>query len=105
MNNALKYNPEGTTLFGEAGREENRAALRIGDDGRGIPPELQDSLFSPFVTGDVSRGKEHGSGLGLSIVREIVRLHGGEIRLEKTPSAGKKTEFLRTFPLWEDALF
>ena len=104
VNNALKYNPEGTTLFVEAGREENRAALRIGDDGRGIPPELQDSLFSPFVTGDVSRGKEHGSGLGLSIVREIVRLHGGEIRLEKTPSAGKKTEFLLTFPLWEDAL-
>ena len=101
VNNALKYNPKGTTLFVEVRRKGSRAELRIGDDGRGIEERPGESVFSPFVTGDDSRGGKHGSGLGLSIVREIVRLHGGTIRLEKEPTGGWSTEFVMEFALWE----
>src|SRR6202167_2383089 len=58
----------------------NQACLQIGvwDNGPGIPPEIQDSVFQPFV----SYGKSEGSGLGLAIVKKIVEDHGGEIYVD-----------------------
>lgn len=103
VNNALKYNPKGTTLFVKVRKSQTAARLWIADDGRGIPENLKETIFSPFVTGDASRGREHGSGLGLSIVREIVRLHGGTVRLEEEPSIGRGTEFVMEFGLWEES--
>jgi nitrogen-specific signal transduction histidine kinase len=61
----------------------NRSCLQIGvwDNGPGIPPTIQDSIFQPFV----SYGKSEGSGLGLAIAKKIVEDHGGEIYLEGSP--------------------
>jgi signal transduction histidine kinase len=58
--------------------------ITISDNGRGIPPEVRDTLFDPFV----SQGKENGTGLGLTVVQKIVQDHGGEIRVERTSSQG-----------------
>jgi len=72
----------------------NHAYLQIGvwDNGPGIPPEIQDSVFQPFV----SYGKTDGSGLGLAIVKKIVEDHGGEIYLDARSGTG--TLFKITIP-------
>jgi len=72
----------------------NHASLQIGvwDNGPGIPPEIQDSLFQPFV----SYGKTEGSGLGLAIVKKIVEDHGGEIYVDGRSGTG--TLFKMTIP-------
>jgi signal transduction histidine kinase len=72
----------------------NRACLQIGvwDNGPGIPPEIQDAVFQPFV----SYGKSEGSGLGLAIVKKIVEDHGGEIYLDGGSETG--TLFKITIP-------
>jgi signal transduction histidine kinase len=72
----------------------NQACLQIGvwDNGRGIPPEIQESVFEPFV----SYGKAEGSGLGLAIVKKIVEDHGGEIYVDGGSKTG--TLFKITIP-------
>ena len=69
-----------------------RMLLAVRDNGCGIPPENQESIFQPFVT-----HKEHGTGLGLAIVRRIVVAHGGTIHLNST--VGKGSEFQIYLPL------
>ena len=72
----------------------NHACLQIGvwDNGPGVPPTIQDSIFQPFV----SYGKAEGSGLGLAIAKKIVEDHGGEISLDKESETG--TLFKITIP-------
>ncbi len=72
----------------------NRSCLKIGvwDNGPGIPPMIQDSVFQPFV----SYGKTEGSGLGLAIAKKIVEDHGGEIYLDARSGTG--TLFKITIP-------
>ena len=58
--------------------------VRICDNGRGIPPEIQGNLFEPFV----SHGKENGTGLGLTVVQKILQDHGGDVSVENTSREG-----------------
>jgi signal transduction histidine kinase len=66
--------------------------VTVSDDADGLPPEVQDQLFKPFVTG----GRDRGTGLGLAIVHDLVRAQRGEIRLVATGPAG--TAFELTLP-------
>ena len=61
----------------------SRPVLRVEDDGPGIPPDVQEKIFVPFFT-----TKEEGSGIGLSLSRQIMRLHGGTISVRSTPGEG-----------------
>ena len=61
----------------------SRPVLRVEDDGPGIPPDVQDKIFVPFFT-----TKDEGSGIGLSLARQIMRLHGGTISVRSTPGEG-----------------
>jgi signal transduction histidine kinase len=72
----------------------NQAFLQIGvwDNGPGIPAEIQESVFQPFV----SYGKAEGSGLGLAIAKEIIEDHGGEIYIDGRSDSG--TSFKITIP-------
>ena len=96
--NALRHNRLGTVLFYDVVPGKSQVTLRIGDNGAGIPPELAGQIFEPFVVGSDARSGR-GSGLGLSITRRIVELHGGSIRLSTRPTAGRTTEFLLQLPL------
>lgn len=72
-----------TPRAGEAGAQWT--TLRVLDSGPGIPPEILERIFEPFVT-----TKETGTGLGLSICRRIVMAHGGEIAAENLPGHGAR---------------
>jgi hypothetical protein len=89
VGNALKY--------GDAARialrplPKNQVQIDIEDNGPGIPSELMESAFEPFRRLETSRNRETGgSGLGLSIARDILRAHGGEIFLRNQPEGGLK---------------
>jgi len=69
---------------------EDQIRILVTDNGKGIPPELLDSVFVPFYT-----TREEGSGIGLSLSREIMKLHGGGIRVHSVP--GKETTFTLLF--------
>jgi signal transduction histidine kinase len=66
--------------------------IRVTDNGPGIPDEIKDSLFRPFV----SHGKEKGIGLGLTAVQNVMRQHGGDVSVERTGAGG--TVFRLFFP-------
>lgn len=64
------------------------ACLTVRDDGQGISPEAKDRIFDRFFREDTARSSAGGYGLGLALVREIVRLHGGSISVDSTPGEG-----------------
>lgn len=96
--NALKYNPRGTTLFFSLRETPDTIRLTIADNGVGIPPAIADTLFEPFVIGNQARTTGCGTGLGMAIVKRIIELHHGAIRLVLPPQEGYKTEFEITLP-------
>ena len=75
---------EGGALSVQAGRSGGIITIAVRDTGPGIPDEIADSLFDPFVT----HGKECGTGLGLAICRQIVAAHGGRIELDRNVGEG-----------------
>jgi PAS domain S-box-containing protein len=77
--NASKYSPVGSTIRLEALADGTQAVVRVEDEGPGIPPDERERVFQPFVRLPGIRGE--GLGIGLSLVREILRLHGGTIEL------------------------
>jgi two-component system osmolarity sensor histidine kinase EnvZ len=86
IENALKY---GNDVRLTVERDEVFARLIVDDDGPGIPPERREEAFRPFHRLDEGRNLQTGgSGLGLSIARDIARAHGGEILLDKSPLGG-----------------
>ena len=100
LTNAIKYSPEGTSIRVAAGMGETRsgrASVRfsVRDQGPGISPEHQEHVFERFYR--VPGTNKSGAGLGLSIAREIVAAHGGEIGVLSTPGEG--SEFFFVIPV------
>ena len=89
VENAIKYNHSGGQVTVTADRKENHVYLSVKDTGTGIPEELKERVFEPFFRVDKSRSRELGGvGLGLALVREIVRVHDGSITVKSNPSGG-----------------
>lgn len=87
--NAIRYNRPDGTVHITITNEKNQPVIRVADTGCGIPEQYRDSIFQPFFRVDKSRSRENGGvGLGLSLVWEIVALHGGEIQVEKSSEKG-----------------
>jgi signal transduction histidine kinase len=98
IQNALEVMPQGgpITLSARFAPERNAVALSVRDGGAGIPPELQGKVFEPFFSTHAEEGMR---GLGLAIVQDIVKMHGGEIELNSRPGEG--TEIVLYFPVVE----
>lgn len=79
IENSIKYNPKGTRLKIELRDLGKFVVIEVSDNGIGIPDEIKETLFDPFVRGDFSRKSDGGSGLGLSIAKKIIENHNGEI--------------------------
>jgi len=89
LGNALKYTPEGgrVEVGGSVSPEEGMVEIWVRDNGRGIFPEEVQQIFHPFHRGRNALN-EPGMGLGLSLVKEVVDLHGGKILVESKPQEG-----------------
>ena len=87
--NAIKYNRPGGSVRLSVTPEPEKLLIRVSDTGPGIPEHFQRSVFQPFFRVDKSRSREYGGvGLGLSLVWEIVKLHGGTVCVENSSEAG-----------------
>jgi signal transduction histidine kinase len=98
LSNAIKFNREGgrITLRVKAGAR-GMLEVEVQDTGIGIPPDAQERIFDRFYQVDSSsRKKYEGTGIGLSIVREILSMHGCDIRVES--KAGEGTTFTFSLP-------
>jgi signal transduction histidine kinase len=99
LSNAVGFSPAGGTVTLIAERRPGAIAFTVVDHGPGIPPESRDKVFDWFETDP--RGSQHrGPGLGLSLVRSFVELHGGNVSIESTPGQG--TTITCLFPVSED---
>jgi two-component system, OmpR family, sensor histidine kinase BaeS len=87
--NALRYTPHGGRVTISARHQNRRVAVAVGDTGAGIAPEDLPKIFDRFYKGRTSRG----SGLGLTIARNLVVAHGGTIRAESEPGRGTTITF------------
>lgn len=96
LSNAVGFAPEGSTVTLAAERGEGEVIFRVRDEGPGVPPELAERVFDRFES-HTSGSRHRGAGLGLSIVRSLVALHGGTITLAPAPGGG--TLVTCTFPL------
>ena len=98
LDNALKFTPAGGSIDVGLKSDANRAILRVADTGEGIHPAELPHIFDRFFRGAGSQGE--GSGLGLSLCREIARAHGGEIAAANLPSGG--SAFVVTLALYHE---
>tara|TARA_Y100000590_G_scaffold465179_1_gene636716 strand:+ start:401 stop:1696 length:1296 start_codon:yes stop_codon:yes gene_type:complete len=95
IENSLRY---GNTILVQAYNDDENCYVEISDDGSGIPEKNYEDVFKPFFTLDPSRNKLKGeSGLGMTIARDIIRSHGGDIKLSKSKMGGLKT--IINFPI------
>jgi signal transduction histidine kinase len=93
IDNALDAAPDGGHVEVTARREQDRVAVRIVDNGAGIPQDIQGRIFDPFFT---TKGVGKGTGLGLDIVRRLLQRCDGEIDVESQPG---RTTFRVSLPL------
>ncbi len=95
IDNALDAVPESGRVEVRASRLNQKVVVRVIDNGAGIPAEVRERIFDPFFT---TKPMGQGTGLGLDIVRRLVRHNDGEIAVESQPG---RTEFRVALPLAE----
>jgi two-component system sensor histidine kinase QseC len=98
--NAIKYTPAGGKIGITLQQQEGLAVLEVKDNGPGIPADAQEHIFDRFYRGDPAR-EGIGTGLGLALVRSIVQLHQGQIRVSSV--AGEGSCFRVTLPVAMEA--
>jgi two-component system, sensor histidine kinase and response regulator len=96
LSNAIKYSPEGSTITFDLVCQDKKAIFHIKDEGIGISPADQQQLFESFYRGS-NVGKISGTGLGLTIVKKALDLHGGQIAVKS--EVGMGTTFSVAIPL------
>jgi signal transduction histidine kinase len=100
VTNAIKYTPEGGDISLVAERDCQNAVVRVRDSGVGIPHEMLERVFEPFVRADTSeaRSRPAGLGIGLALAKRIVQLHAGTIEA-RSAGSGLGTELVMRLPL------
>ena len=93
VENAIKYNRENGSVTVSAIKEKNKVILKVSDTGNGIDEAFREQIFEPFFRVDKSRSRELGGvGLGLAMVREVVRVHDGTIEVYTNKHSGTTFE-------------
>ena len=99
LTNAVKYTPAGGQAEVFVRREGEGAVIRVKDNGVGIDPERINSIFGLFAQAENAIGRSQGGmGIGLSLVRSLIELHGGEVTVQ-SPGVGQGSEFTVRLPL------
>ena len=99
IDNALKYSPRDSPVSLSAEASDGRVIISVADRGPGIPEEEQSRIFEKFYRSPQTRHRVPGTGMGLAIAREILRLHGGDITVHS--SQGHQSEFRVAMPMSE----
>jgi two-component system, sensor histidine kinase len=103
IGNAIKFTPPGGSIAIKVEASEGDAMLTISDSGRGIPADLIDKVFDPFVQGGQTADRAQGGlGLGLALVKTIVELHGGTVSA-RSEGAGLGSKFTVQVPRIREA--
>jgi len=97
LDNAIKYTPPGGAVEARIDLRPHEVQLSVADSGRGFPPAEAERLFELFVQEPGRDEAPQGLGLGLSLVRSFVRLHGGRVRAY-SPGVGQGSSFVATLP-------
>jgi signal transduction histidine kinase len=98
VSNAIKYGPPDTRVWVSSLIKGDEVEIQVSDNGVGIPKDELPEIFEILFRGvNAKRKQEHGAGLGLSIVKRAVELHGGSVRVESEVNVG--TTFFITIPL------
>ncbi|MCA9696489.1 MAG: PAS domain-containing protein, partial [Myxococcales bacterium] len=98
LTNASKYTPEGGHIHFSLGIEDDRAVIRVRDDGAGIDEQTQAHIFDMFVQAETTLDRSQGGlGVGLTLVHNIIELHGGSIRVH-SPGVGQGSVFTIRLP-------
>jgi len=99
LHNAVKFTPRGGQICVKVSKQQSNAEILVKDNGPGIPPQDLQSIFDLFVQGAQDSSRSHGGlGLGLSLVQQLVSLHGGNVSAFSTGRAGDGAEFLIQLP-------
>jgi signal transduction histidine kinase len=99
LDNAVKYSPRDSSIQIRAARSENGVRISVHNSGDPIPVNEQHRVFDRFYRSPALRNTVAGTGMGLSVAREILRAHDGDISVESTSEHG--TEFTMVLPLKE----
>jgi two-component system OmpR family sensor kinase len=99
IENAVDHSPEGSTVDVSARALDDSLELSVTDHGPGVRQGEEERIFEPFYRGGGLNGAVHGAGLGLAIVREIARTHGGDVSVQRAPGGGAR--FVVRLPLRE----
>jgi PAS domain S-box-containing protein len=103
LTNASKFSPRASRVWLTAERHGNEAVLRVRDEGMGIAPDLLPQIFELFVQGDRSLARSQGGlGVGLTVVRQLIAMHGGTVEA-RSEGEGKGSEFSLRLPLQAEA--
>ncbi|MGO4222428.1 ATP-binding protein [Lysobacter sp. TAF61] len=95
LNNAVKFTPAGGVITASMRHDNAHAEVSVRDNGPGIPVDRLEEVFGLFVQGQAHSAQAPGGlGLGLSLVQQLVALHGGEVSAFSTGEAGKGVEFV-----------
>ena len=88
ISNAFRYGSDGGHVRVTVRRTGSCAVLSVSDDGAGIPPDQQEKIWQRFYQVNAARSGGEGTGLGLYMVRQIARLHGGRVWVERSSEEG-----------------
>jgi PAS domain S-box-containing protein len=103
LSNAVKFTPEGGTISISANESDGRIRIEVSDTGIGIDPAFVPHVFDRFRQADSGTTRTHGGlGLGLAIVRDLIRLHGGEVDV-RSDGIGRGSTFTITLRATGDA--
>ncbi len=101
LDNAIRFTPEGGSVWVSTDAEDGVVRLSVGDSGPGIPPGERERVFQPFYR--IPRGAagptDDGSGLGLAIVRNVAQAHGGRVEILEAPGGGSVFRVVLPAPL------
>lgn len=98
LNNAAKFTPEGGSLYLGMQAPDGHVTLSVADNGIGISPELHPRIFDLFAQGEHSSDRAQGGlGIGLSLVKSLVEMHGGTVT-SRSEGIGKGSEFIVSLP-------
>ncbi|HEX7829776.1 MAG TPA: HAMP domain-containing sensor histidine kinase [Thermoanaerobaculia bacterium] len=103
LSNAIKFTPENGEIGVALRWRETRLEIAVADTGEGIGPDLLPHIFDPFRQGHAGGTRKGGLGLGLSIVKNLVELHGGAVRAESA-GAGAGATFVVELPVFSVAV-